>query len=188
MSSPVGHSLGGYIIAGRYQPAAVSSIGFIGAIVFLIFSANAPDLDFLAGAAMGDFNGYHHRASHSVAAVFLFAGLVYLVAVLLKLRAANLAAMGALAYASHLALDFISDDKSAPFGMQLLWPINEHFYIAPQFIFMNIEHGAMSDGMISSLPSIFSMHNLTAIGLELTILGPLALIVYWRRTHKQKSK
>lgn len=184
MSSPVGHSLGGYIFAGRFQSATVSSFGVIGAFIFIIFAANAPDLDFLAGAAMGDFNGYHHRESHSIMAVFLFAGLVYLIGALLKLRAGNLAAMGALAYASHLALDFVANDNTAPFGMQLLWPFNDHFYIAPQFIFMNIEHGAMSDGMIKSLPSIFSMHNLTAIGLELAILGPLALIVYWRRKHK----
>ncbi len=186
MTSPVGHSLGGYIVAGRHPSNPVFS-KLLAGLMFLVFAANAPDLDFLVGAWMGDFNGYHHRASHSIAAGLIFAGVVYLIGRWLKFPAAYLALSGGLAYLSHIGLDLITNDTHAPFGLQLYWPFSEQFIIAPQYLFINIEHGRMDDTWRSALPAIFSKHNLVAMGIELAILGPLALIVFWRRLSKQKS-
>lgn len=188
MTSPVGHSLGGYIVGGRrssiHATPAAGIMPVLSSLLFIVFAANAADLDFLLGAWMGDFNGYHHRGSHSIAAVLGFTAVVYFMASLLKLHAGTLAATGGLAYASHLALDWLTADTTAPFGLQLFWPVSEQFMLAPQNLFLNIEHGAMTDSMVHALPSIFSLHNLAAIGLELLILGPLAMITFWRRKSK----
>ena len=184
MTSPVGHSLGGYIFAGREIHRAAkndSTWVILASGVLIVFSANAPDLDFLVGAALGDFNGYHHRASHSIVGTLIFTAVMVLVGRMFKWPSPRLAIMGGLAYASHLMLDLFTRDSAAPFGMQLFWPMSEQFYIAPQQLFLKIDHGGMSSTMIQALPSIFSRHNLFAVGLELAILGPIALIVYCRR-------
>ena len=184
MTSPVGHSLGGYIFAGGevHRTAKIDSIwAILASVVLVVFSANAPDLDFLVGAALGDFNGYHHRASHSIVGTLLFTALMFLVSRVFKWPSPRLAIMSGLAYASHILLDLFTKDSAAPFGMQLFWPMSEQFYIAPQQLFLKIDHGGMGSTMMQAIPTIFSMHNLLAVGLELAILGPIALIVYWRR-------
>lgn len=177
MTSPVGHMLGGYIAAGRYCKRA----SILSSLMVLIFAANAPDLDFLYGAIRGDFNGLHHGASHSIGAVIMFVALVYAFCKALNKQAGQLSAIAGLAYSSHLALDLVTVDTTAPHGMKLFWPINEHYILAPQTLFQNIEHGAMGDSLLAALSSIFSMHNLVSVGAEILVLGPLALFLYWRR-------
>ncbi len=182
MTSPVGHSLGAYIANGGRYPAISPGQGLepkavIASLAWLVFAANAPDLDFVWGAWMGDMNTYHHGPSHSITAIFIFAALLWLVLPLLK-QSRRLALTGALAYGSHLLLDMFTADRTPPFGMQLLWPFDTQYWLASQVYFLNIEHGNMGSTVLASLPAIFSAHNLTAIGFELLVLGPPALLIF----------
>ena len=190
MTSPVGHSLGAYIVAGKgvHDLSSRQSIrAMVGSLALIVFAGNAPDLDFLLGWALGDFNAYHHRASHSVFAMMLFSFIVWLITRRFNMHALAFAVMAALAYASHLVLDLLTQDSAAPFGLQIFWPISQQFYLAPQAVFSKIEHGSMNATTTEAFSSIFSMHNLSAIGLEIAVLGPIALIVYWRRQHPRIS-
>ncbi|MEE9447193.1 MAG: metal-dependent hydrolase [Arenicellales bacterium] len=188
MTSPVGHSLGGYIFAGRpLHLAPVTLKSRIMGLLLIIFAANAPDLDFLYGAIRGDFNAYHHQASHSLMAILIFSLGVWALSKTWKTFPAYATLMAGLAYASHIALDYITKDTAAPFGMQLYWPFSQRYHMASQPLFERIMHGGSQDNLWEALPSIFSMHNLTAIGVELLLLGPLALFVFWKRTTMRKT-
>ena len=174
MTSPVGHTLGG-LISNQRQTFSWPWL------LYIIFAANAADLDFVAGALVGQFNRFHHMASHSIMAAIIFAGACYIVSKLYSNQASKIALVGGLAYLSHLLLDAITIDSSAPRGMQLLWPFSDEYYIAPVTFFTNIHHGARSDTLLQALSSIFSMHNLGAMVLELIILLPILLLMKWRQ-------
>jgi len=186
MTSPVGHSLGAYVAnRGRYASSCEElrphRSAHVVALVFLIFAANAPDLDFIWGAWNGNMNVYHHGPSHSIVAIFIFATLLWGITSLFPLYR-YLVGMGGLAYASHIALDMVTADQAAPFGMQLLWPFSDEYMLAPRTFFLNIEHGSLGESVFAVIPAIFTAHNLSAIGFELLILGPPALLTFfWRR-------
>ena len=191
MTSPVGHSLGAYIANGGTFPDARAQArdvkGLMSGFALLIFAANAPDLDFFWGAWMGDMNGLHHGPSHSIAAVFIFLALVWL---LLRVFAQprGLAITAGLAYASHLLLDLFTADRTPPYGMQLYWPFDDRYVLASKAYFLNIEHGDMGSTVLDALPAIFSAHNLTAIGFELLVLGPPALILLLLRRYRSNQR
>jgi len=189
MTSPVGHGLGAYLAnRGRY-PATVdgSKYQLIAGLALLVFAGNAPDLDFIWGAWKGDMNAYHHGPSHSIVAVFLFAGLLWgLTAFFRQYR--YLAVSGGLAYASHIVLDLVTIDKAAPYGMQLLWPFSDAYMLAPWAFFLNIEHGNLGESVFTIIPAIFTAHNISAIGFELLILGPPALLMFlWQGATNRKN-
>ncbi len=193
MTSPVGHSLGAYIVAGKdchsNEGKKRSLLGLnLGLLALLLFAANAPDLDFIYGWMKQDFNGYHHGASHSIVAALIFAMGVGSIARIYHGPALRLAVMLGLAYASHIALDLLTADTTAPFGMQLYWPFSERYVSASQSLFQKINHGGMGGSLWGSLPSIFSMHNFGAMVFELMVLGPIALISFLRRRHRILSK
>jgi len=191
MTSPVGHSLGAYIANGGTFPDVRRQAGNVKHLVtgsaLLIFAANAPDLDFFWGAWMGDMNRLHHGPSHSIAAAFIFFVLVWL---LLRVFAQprGLAITAGLAYASHLLLDMFTADRTPPYGMQLFWPFSDQYVLASKAYFQNIEHGDMGSTVLDALPAIFSAHNLTAIGFELLVLGPPALILLLLRRNRSSQR
>lgn len=187
MPSPIGHSLGAYIATGGGFPDTSMRAGnarqlLIG-FALLIFAGNAPDLDFFWGAWMGDMNAYHHGPSHSIAAVFTFFALAWLLLHVFR-QPRGLAITAGLAYLSHLLLDLFTADRTLPYGMQLFWPFDDQYVLASKAYFMNIEHGDMGSTVLDALPAIFSAHNLTAIGFELLVLGPPALILFLLRRNR----
>lgn len=184
MPSPVGHSLGAYIASGGVFPNVSTRAGdtrhlLIG-FALLIFAGNAPDLDFFWGAWMRDMNVFHHGPSHSIAAVFIFATLAWLL-LRVFMHPRGLAITAGLAYLSHLILDLFTADRTLPYGMQLFWPFDDRYVLASKAYFLNIEHGDMGSTVLDALPAIFSAHNLAAIGFEVLVLGPFALILFLRR-------
>ncbi len=174
MCSPVGHTLGGFIAG---APPAFNWRW----LLFILLAANAPDLDFLAGALVGEFNRYHHMASHSIMASAIFMLLVFIVLRLNNSQSFKAVWLGGLAYNAHLLLDCITIDSSAPRGMQLFWPFTEQYFIAPFTFFTNIQHGGRNDTVWEALGPIFSMHNLGAVFLELAVLLPIFLFMQWRK-------
>ncbi len=173
MTSPVGHALGG-LIAASLKPDQPQTKPDWRLWLFVIFSANAPDLDFIPGIVIGSVGEYHHLASHSLVAVLIFAGLVYLVVQAIGLvDSPRWVLLGAVAYFSHLLLDLFTTDTALPYGMQLFWPFTDAFYIAPVSLFTDIQHGGVGDSLVGTLPKVFSLHNLMAVGLELALLLPI---------------
>ncbi len=93
-------------------------------VALFVFTANAPDLDFIPGLMAGQPFGFHRLVTHSVAFVALSTFLVYAAMRVLKRplpgRIARAVAMGLL---SHIALDYFCGGPSE--GVALLWPLSD---------------------------------------------------------------
>lgn len=175
MPSPVGHALAGLIVGGVLRPArwratnretAGVSLRALGILALL---GALPDIDFLVGR--------HSRESHSVGAV----AVVGLVSWLLSWRAmrhpvlqagARPAMMWslacALAYASHILLDWLGSDTSPPIGIQALWPFSHEFYQSGFHVFYAVDRRFWLPGFASNL--------VVMLAWELLVLAPLAAI------------
>lgn len=178
MPSPVGHSLMGYIIYGvASRPGAVRKLPLHQwpIILLYLFSANAPDLDFIPGFLVGHPNQYHHGISHSIGFALLFALTFSFLLILLKRDNfwKNFAILFCL-YFSHIFLDYLSIDTTAPYGEPLFWPLSNTYYIAPFAFLPAIQRTSSGSGFIQSL---FSAHNLWAASVESFLLLPLILLI-----------
>lgn len=175
MCSPVGHSLAALIVG-----SALSQNRKPWFWLFCLISANFADLDFAIGWVLGDLNGYHHLGSHSLFAAALYALLVYLVlAVLSSNKPVRLcmAALGGVLYLIHLLLDLLAVDESPPFGMQLLWPFSQDFYISPISLFPKFLHDAQGSDVIGMIIGMMNRHNLNTILIEIMVFLPVLFIV-----------
>jgi membrane-bound metal-dependent hydrolase YbcI (DUF457 family) len=152
--SPVGHALGGLAAAWRMAPHRHRQ-----AAAFLSSIAIAPDLDLLVGT--------HRGASHSVGAAVI-AGLV----VWISLRNRRWGAAAALAWGSHVLLDWLSNDTRPPIGIMALWPFTHAYYKAALEVFPPVSRRYWE--------SRFWLYNLRALMAELIILGPIAWLVLRR--------
>ena len=127
----------------------------------------AADLDFLVGA--------HRTYSHTLGACVLILLASMALAPASEPRLLTGAACGA-AYASHLLLDWLGSDSSVPIGIMALWPFSSQFYESPVHLFLSTERRYW-------MPQFWSV-NLTAGIRELSILIPVAAMVYWIRRRK----
>jgi len=184
MPSPIGHSLAGYIIYRAIRrPAAVRE--FVSVLPYLVV-ANAPDLDFIPGFFVGDPNRYHHGMSHSVG----FALLVSVAAsffLCLKRQASmgrNFSIVFCL-YFSHIALDYLSVDSSAPHGVPLFWPLSDKFYIASFAFLPDVTREPFTSSSLTFILSFFSLHNLWTVLIELLLLLPVLFLVSGLRQRKR---
>jgi inner membrane protein len=177
MPSPVGHSLAGYIIyRATGQLIGLPRWQLLG---LSLLSANLADLDFIPGLLADDPNRYHHGISHSIGFAALWAATCSLWPALLKKAAVGQTfALFFGLYSSHLVLDWLSVDTTAPYGIPFLWPLNDAYHIAP-FAFLPDIQRATSRGAF--LPSLLSLHNLWAVSIECLGLVPVILLMEaWR--------
>ena len=157
MPSPVGHALGAVAIGWRIVPRPQWRAAAILALV-----AIAPDFDLLI---------HDHRGmSHSLG-VAVLAGLVAWVIS----RRPRWALAVTLAWASHVALDWLSNDTRPPIGVMALWPLSRDYYKASIEIFPAVSRHYWE--------ARFWIYNAKALIVEVLILGPLAAIATggWRR-------
>tara|TARA_Y100001934_G_C12313573_1_gene756213 strand:- start:239 stop:694 length:456 start_codon:yes stop_codon:yes gene_type:complete len=148
--------------------------------VLVVFAAIAPDLDFLPGILIGDPNRFHHGPTHSIAAAGVFT--VLLALIFRNLSKAQVFVIFSI-YLGHVLADTLAADLGAPYGVPLLWPFDDSYYIAPVTLFSNFSHGAQSVGIGDVIHDIFSIHNLRTVAIELAILGPfLWLTERYRRS------
>ena len=120
-----------------------------------------PDLDFALGM--------HSRQSHSIGAV----AVVFLAVLWLsrgRSGTTRLAAAAAVAYGSHILLDWLGSDTSHPIGIMALWPITDAFYQSDLHWFPAIWRDYR--------PGIWA-HDLWAVVWEMTVLGPVAAAAAW---------
>jgi membrane-bound metal-dependent hydrolase YbcI (DUF457 family) len=178
MPSPVGHALGGFAIGWLAARSSRLERPLLAAVVFAGLGT-LPDVDVLV-------EGTHRLYTHSVAAV----GLVALLAAA-SLRAAGprfsapsdrwpLILAAAAAYASHLLLDWLGDDRSVPIGIRALWPFTDAYLQSDARWFPPVERRYWLPG--------FWTANLRAIGWELLVLSPVVLIALVARRPRRTSR
>jgi inner membrane protein len=78
-----------------------------------------------------------------------------------------------IAYASHILLDWLGADTSAPLGVMALWPFTERFFISPVSLMPSITRRYWLPG--------FWEHNAKALLFEICVLGPVWIAVWWGR-------
>ena len=156
MPSPIGHALGGIAAAWRILPRRPrlerrwTAIGIVAAI------AAAPDFDLLVND--------HRGPAHSLGAA-LIAGAV----ALLCTRSRRWGAAAALAWASHIALDWLGTDTRPPIGVMALWPWSHAYLESPLRLFPAISRRYWL--------AEFWLYNLKALFVELLILLPVSWVV-----------
>jgi len=179
MPSPIGHAIAGVAVAwaadlipgnrtGRTAPPSASWYQRAGNGLTIACGvlAAAPDLDLL-------FPGYPHRSiTHSVTAVAAVAIVAAAVAAMKGRPAVRVASMCAVAVATHLLLDWMAVDREfAPFGVQLLWPFSDRWFISRWDLFPGTErHDIFSAAAI--------LKNAQSAATELILIAPFA-VVFW---------
>jgi membrane-bound metal-dependent hydrolase YbcI (DUF457 family) len=193
MPSPLGHALGGIAVAwaadlfpGRRPCAALQDgnpdqggrepvpsrreksqwTGFYrraGGACTLACAALAvsPDLDLVLTS--------HRTATHSLTAAALVAILAAAVTGWVtrgRLPTGRVALMCGAAYAGHLLLDWLAIDRTPPYGLQILWPFSQTWFISGADLFLQTERR-----QFLSVASIRT--NLLAMAWESAILLPV---------------
>lgn len=177
MPSPVAHSLIGLAVGRTLSPARVEPA--TGWFLFVLFSAVAPDLDFLAGALFAGVNDLHRGPSHT-----LFAAVIYGLVAALVLRSVGWRMwhtffVGTAVYASHVLLDACTGDGRAGAGVRMLWPFSEEVIAGPWMIFRGIRHGGDGDTLGVFLRELASRHNVVQLQYELLIGMPFLIAAYY---------
>lgn len=179
MPSPVGHALGGAIVAlatlrpglGLSTEASAKveawGLGLGNSGLLVVAAAIAPDIDFLFGR--------HNMETHSLGAAIL-AG----VAVSAWKRSAPLAVAVTVAWASHVLFDWLGSDTTPPLGVMAWWPLSSEYYFANAFFFEAISRRYWLDNFLT--------HNLWAVATEVMLLGPILAVVWLLRKREVRSK
>jgi membrane-bound metal-dependent hydrolase YbcI (DUF457 family) len=163
MPSPIGHALGGIAIGWAAAPRR----NWRDAAV-LAALAIAPDLDLLIGD--------HRGITHSLGAACVAGAIAWAVS-----RRPEWALAASLAWASHIGLDWLSNDTRPPLGVMALWPVTRDYYKAAIEIFPPVSR-RYGD-------SRFWADNIHAAVVEVGTLMPLMVVALWvrRRTHATKA-
>lgn len=187
MPSPLGHALAGIAAGWTLDPAPAGGPRRTArrAAVFAL-AATIPDLDLLIGT--------HRGPTHSLAAS-LAAGLVAWAwyawtrqdgggAGASEARGPapdplRLAWPVAAAYATHVLLDWLGADSSAPIGLMALWPLSHDYYSTSRPVFLAISRRYWLADFWGS--------NLRAVAREVLWLGPLAILAWRVRGRKVRS-
>lgn len=132
-----------------------------------VFAANAPDIDYLPGIAVGNLNAFHHGLTHTIPFVVVVAAvIVWLWRSNRPARAGGwLIAIGL----THLAADMVTEDLRAPFGIPVAWPFSSEHVIAPVYLFGHLRKRDWSE--------LLHAHNFQMVGIELLLTLPLVLAV-----------
>jgi inner membrane protein len=155
--------IAGWAVAGRRAwPDWVSQ-----AVVFTAVGV-LPDIDLLFRA--------HSGPTHSIGAALVVAIMAWGVSGFRARTAVTLAIFAA--YGSHILLDWLSEDTSAPLGIMALWPFSHEYFMSPVSIMPAISRRYWLGG--------FWAHNLRALAFEVAVLLPIAIGVWWGRAYLRR--
>jgi membrane-bound metal-dependent hydrolase YbcI (DUF457 family) len=167
MPTPLGHALGGLIVAFAATPTdhATRPVAASGnrrrLLVACAVAACLPDVDFLWGR--------HNMETHSIGFSVIVAGAVYMWS-----RSARLALACAASVGTHVLFDWLGSDDTPPLGVMALWPLTSAFFFADAFVFEAISRRYWLPG--------FLQHNLLAVAREVALLLPLTVVAWWWRS------
>ena len=161
MPSPIGHALAGVgvVYAAELASGRRSSPRFVAVCAGL---AALPDADLL-------LPGTHRTFTHSVTA----AAVTFIVAAVVTGKVTRwwTATIASLAYASHLLLDWLGADNFAPYGIQLLWPWSDRWFISNLDVFRQTARRQF-------LTAPIIRQNAIAVAQELAILVPIVAVLW----------
>lgn len=175
MATPIGHAIAAYAVSqGGIRSDGKDKLLFL---VLCMFAAVAPDLDFVPGILSGQPALYHQGVSHSfivgLLVSLIMAGFCRLTEYDFRVRFT----LFFLSYISHFILDFFGPDSRPPLGQPLFWPFSMSHYMAPFQIFPGVRHASSTSvGTTEWVSTVLQIQNLKAIGVELLILLPLAMV------------
>lgn len=176
MPSPVGHTVVGLTLAaGRILPRCRwSELGarareHAGLILFTVFLALLPDIDYLPGALRGDWNAYHHGYTHTILWSALVSAGIWSLWRAFRPVEPRMWLYIFIVLLSHPLADLFSADASAPQGMMLFWPLSDAYYISPKSLFLRLYKDEFSE--------VFQWKNLLAVVVELCWTLPLLFLV-----------
>jgi membrane-bound metal-dependent hydrolase YbcI (DUF457 family) len=161
MPSPIGHALAGVSVAwaGDAIDRRRSSLRLVAICAVL---ATIADLDLLLPR-------YHRSITHSLFAVVFV--LIISAAVTRGVTRWRIALLCTGAYASHLLLDWLGADTLPPFGIQILWPFVDRYFVSGLDLFAETERRhPFSGGTL--------YQNLWAAGQEVAIIAPVAIALW----------
>jgi membrane-bound metal-dependent hydrolase YbcI (DUF457 family) len=173
--SPIGHILAGAAIAwasdsgaqARTLPPIPGARARLRNLTLVCAGlAAAADLDLV-------LPGTHRTVTHSMTAV----GVVAIVAIAMTGRVTfspgrwRVVIACTAAYASHLLLDWLGADPTPPYGLQLLWPFSDRWFISNLDLFRGTAR-------IRLFTAASIRTNALAILQEVAILGPIALAAW----------
>ena len=162
MPSPIGHTLAGLVV----HVATAPDVRDRRWAMVMVACANAADVDF--AFRLIDGRNHHQQWTHSVGCAAL-AGLVTAAVT----RRPRLALAAALAWSTHVLLDWLGRDTAPPIGLQALWPFSHEYWKSPLLIFLDVGRQPTWSTVV---------HNAQAAALETVILLPvLALALALRR-------
>jgi inner membrane protein len=168
MSSPIAHTLGAYAVLVTLEPGLVANRRLNGIALGAAFVfGNLADADFVVEHFTSNPFWRHHYFTHSIPFALLIGIAAYLILKIANRRyALRDAALVCGAYASHLLMDYFTDDGSKPYGIPLFLPFTHTHFMIPFPVFYSIHRGELSD--------LFSAHNLIGVSIELAVMGPIA--------------
>jgi hypothetical protein len=182
MCTPFAHGLAGYTVLVLGEPRLATNLrtnlqamgtGFV-------FGCMA-DADFLVAYYTKAPALQHHYFSHSILIALCIGVVAYLLLrALIQTRVFRTALLLMAAYGSHLLLDYFTHDGSPPIGIPLLWPFTGKHFVAPVEFFLSIHRGSMQE--------LFGSHNFIALFREALILGPIAVVGYYRAATKDRRR
>jgi len=171
MATPLGHSLAGYAVASR---SGTSGYYFIGLCVLM---ANAPDLDFLPGLLTGAPALYHQGITHSI----VFGCVVSLVAAAVHAYGGwpflRIFYLCSFSYLSHLLMVYFGPDGRPPYGIPLLWPMSDIYFISPVPLFLGMHHAGSAHASIQDwIRGVLDLRNFGAVALEIVLIAPFVFL------------
>jgi inner membrane protein len=128
----------------------------------------AADLDLLIGAHSGPTHGLGAALLVGAAAWMLVGGRSRPTSRLIVALSCTFA------YGSHILLDWLGSDSTAPIGVMALWPFSRQYYESGLHVFMAVSRRYWQ-------PDVFWRQNAAALIRELLVLVPvLAAVVFAR--------
>ncbi len=174
MPTPVGHAIAG-LATGWFSDALIrlrhTTPGRAAArlTTACVAAAVVPDLDILFRM--------HRSYTHSLGAAAIAGAVAWVVARRKSSILASPAVVGmtvAVAYSTHVLLDWLAKDTAPPFGLMALWPFSSGFYLSGANLFFEVSRRYWK-------PDEFIVGNFKAVGWEILVLAPIAALAFWLR-------
>ncbi len=177
MPSPVGHALAGLVVAWtadaldppskaveRAVPASWYRRAGGGLTLACAVLAAAPDLDLVSPPL-------HRAYTHTLGATLLVLAAAALFAWRTRRPVARIALTCAVAYGSHLLLDWVATDHFFPYGVRALWPFDGGWYISGWDVFTQTERRHLLSRRTLGI-------NVPAVLREIVLLAPVAAVAW----------
>ena len=172
MPTPVGHALAG-LATGWFADATAKEdtrrrpFGWL--TIACVAAAVGPDVDILFRS--------HRTYGHSIGAACVAGVIAGLIARRRGHRPFAIGVTIAVAYGTHLLLDWLGKDTALPYGLMGLWPFSSRFYISGVNLFPEVSRRYWK-------PEEFIVGNFKTVGWESLVLAPVVALAWWMRQRR----